>query len=106
MSEQQDNLDRLSEESATFPDGPDDTLVTIGIFPGPAEADMARAALDASGITSFVHGENANSLLPVAFSARLQVRASDEAAARSILEVPSEMSDVTAAEALSESRPL
>lgn len=106
MSEQQDALNRLADESATFPDGPDDTLVTIGIFPGPAEADMARAALDASGIPCFLHGENANSLIPVAFMARLQVRASDEAAARSVLEVPSEEADVTAAERLSEARPL
>ena len=106
MSEQQDALDRLSAESSTFPDGPADTLVTIGIFPGPAEADMARAALNAAGITAFVHGENANSLIPVAFAARLQVRSTDEAAARSILEVPSEYADVDAAEKLSEPRPL
>ncbi len=106
MSEQQDNLDRLSDESSTFPDGPPDTLVTIGIFPGPAEADMARAALDAVGIPSFIHGENANSLIPVAFLARLQVRSSDEAVARNILEVPSELSEVNAAEALTEPHPL
>jgi len=106
MSEQQDNLNRLSYESATFPDGPPDTLVTIGIFPGPADADLARAALDAAGIPSFIHGENANSLIPVAFEARLQVRATDQAAARALLETPIEAADVNAAEAETESRPL
>ena len=102
MSEQQDNLDRLSDESATFPDGPDDQLVTIAIFPDPGAANLARAALDAAGIPCFMHGENANSMIPVAFLARLQVRAGDEAAARSILEVPSELEDVDAAERLTE----
>ncbi len=109
MSEQQDELDRLTGDSSTFPSGPGDTLVTIGIFPDPSQANLASAALDAAGIPSFLQGENANSLIPVAFLARLQVRAIDEIAARGILEIPSEEADVTAAERLSESpefRPL
>lgn len=60
-------------------------VVTVGIFPEPASAQVARAVLEAEGIPAFLQGENANGLLPVAFSSRLQVRAEDEAAARKVL---------------------
>jgi hypothetical protein len=61
-------------------------LVTIATFPEPAEASVARAALESAGINVFLLGESANMMIPVAFTAQLQVRAEDEVAARSILE--------------------
>jgi hypothetical protein len=77
-------------------------LVTVASFPEPATANVARTALESAGIPVFVQGENANSLLPVAFMATLQVRAEDEAAAREVLAAsdfdPESMEDVTAAE--------
>jgi hypothetical protein len=83
-----------------------DEMVTIATFPEPMEANMARSALDAAGIDSFLQGENANSLLPVAFSSRLQVRPQDEAAGRAVLDAltdaPESLATVTAAEIAAE----
>ncbi len=77
-------------------------LVTIATFPEPMEASMARAALESAGIDVFLQGENANSMIPVAFTSRLQVRAENEAVARGILDAmtdsPASMESVTAAE--------
>jgi hypothetical protein len=105
MSEQNEQRDRLIDEAAVSP--PEDP-VTVGIFYDPASANLARMALDASGIPSFLQGENANNLIPLAFSAQLQVRPEDEAAARQVLESPENdpesMEDVTAAEAEGEAR--
>jgi hypothetical protein len=104
MSEQNEELERLTEESAAYPA---EGLVTVAELPDPVTANMARMALDAAGITSFLQGENANNLIPVAFSARLQVRPEDEAAAREVLaspvEDPESIEDVTAAERATES---
>lgn len=103
MSEQNEELERLAEESKAYPAG---GLVTVAELPDPASANMARMVLDTAGITSFLQGENANNLIPGAFSARLQVRPEDEAAAREVLasavEVPETMEDVTAAESATE----
>ncbi len=80
----------------------EDELVTIATFPEPMEANMARSALVASGITVFLQGETANSMIPVAFASQLQVHARDEAAARSLLDAmddaPASLESVTAAE--------
>jgi hypothetical protein len=99
MSEQSEELQRLREESAAYPA---EGLVTVAILPDPSSANMARMVLDGAGIPSFLQGENANSLIPVAFSARLQVRPEDEAAARELLasaeQSPQTMESVTAAE--------
>jgi len=106
MSEQNDELERLTEESKAYPA---EGLVTVAEFPDPASASVARMALDAAGITSFLQGENANNLIPVAFAARLQVRPEDEAAARELLtsaiEAPETMEDVTSAEEAAEAGP-
>jgi hypothetical protein len=63
---------------------------------------VARAALESANIPVFMQGENANSLIPVAFGARVQVRPQDEATARAVLAEfeasPETMEDVTAAE--------
>jgi hypothetical protein len=99
MSEQDDELRRLQEQSAAYPAG---SPVTVGVFADPASANMARMALDSAGISSFLQGENANSLIPIAFSAQLQVRPEDEEAAREVLssadDAPASEESVTAAE--------
>ena len=79
-----------------------DEFVTVGTFQDPIDANMAQTALESAGIESFMQGGNANSMIPVAFTARLQVRPEDEAAARSILEgaddSPESLAAVTEAE--------
>jgi hypothetical protein len=84
-----------------------ENLVTIATFPEPMEANMARSAIESAGIQVFIQGETANSMIPVAFDARLQVRPEDEAAARSVLDglelTPESLAFVTAAEIADES---
>jgi len=46
---------------------------------------MAKGMLESAGIECFLQGENANSLLALAFRARLLVHKQDEEAAREIL---------------------
>jgi len=78
------------------------SLVTIATFPDPVDANLAQTALESAGIASFLQGETANSLIPVAFTARLQVRAEDETAARGVLDSaedsPESFESVTEAE--------
>jgi hypothetical protein len=62
-----------------------DKFVTVGKFLEPSNAQMAKGALESAGIECFLQGENANSLLALAFRARLLVHLRDEAAAREIL---------------------
>jgi hypothetical protein len=62
-----------------------DKFVTVGKFLEPSSAQMAKGALESAGIECFLQGENANSLLALAFRARLLVHQRDEAAAREIL---------------------
>lgn len=83
MSKTLSNNDEVMANQPVVYSGED--LVTVAEFPDPATANVARTALESAGILVFVQGENANSLLPVAFEARLQVRPSDEAAARGVL---------------------
>lgn len=103
MSEQNDEMARIEEEASEYPP---EGLVTVAILPDPASANMARMALDSAGIPSFLQGENANNLIPIAFSARLQVRPEHEATAREVLasadEAPASEESVTAAEIASE----
>ncbi|HEY5211446.1 MAG TPA: DUF2007 domain-containing protein [Acidobacteriaceae bacterium] len=93
----------MSEE--TVVDGPDE-FVTIATFPEPMEANMARSALEAAGISVFLQGETANSMIPVAFVSQLQVRSEDEVAARSLLDAmddaPESLESVTAAQIAAE----
>jgi len=88
--------------SETMSDSKNDVFVTVGNFQDPIDANMAQTALESAGIESFIQGGNANSMIPVAFMARLQVRAQDEAAAKAILEgaedAPESLASVTAAE--------
>lgn len=60
-------------------------FVTVGKFLEPANAQMAKGALESAGIECFLQGENANSLLALAFRARLLVHKKDEAEARQLL---------------------
>jgi len=64
----------------------DDEWVTVARFPGPAEASMARTALENAGIEVFLVGETANTLIPIAFESLLNVRPADESAARDVLD--------------------
>ncbi|MFC6646653.1 putative signal transducing protein [Granulicella cerasi] len=74
-------------------------LVTVATYPEPASAQVALSALEAAGISGFLQGENANGLIPVAFTARLLVRAEDEAAALEVLGAQdASLEEVTAAE--------
>jgi hypothetical protein len=96
----------MSNETEQPYDGP---LVTVATFPEPAEANMARSVLEAAGIPVFLSGENANSLLPVAFESQLLVRAEDESAALALLSsaetAPESLENVTAAEIAGETTP-
>jgi hypothetical protein len=100
MSKTLSNNDEVMANQPVVYSGED--LVTIAEFPDPATANVARTALESAGIPVFVQGENANSLLPVAFEARLQVRPMDEAAARRVLadfeQNPETLDSVTQAE--------
>lgn len=62
-----------------------DKFVTVGKFLEPVNAQMAKGMLESAGIECFLQGENANSLLALAFRARLLVRKQDEETAREIL---------------------
>src|SRR5580693_3636050 len=62
-----------------------DKFVTVGKFLEPSYAQMAKSALESAGIECFLQGENANSLLALAFRARLLVHKQDEETAREIL---------------------
>lgn len=84
----------------------DEELVTVAEFPDPATANVARTALESANIPVFLQGEQANSLLPIAFGARVQVRPQDEAAARGVLAdfeaSPETLESVTRAETAGE----
>jgi hypothetical protein len=62
-----------------------DKFVSVGKFLEPTNAQMAKGMLESAGIECFLQGENANSLLALAFRARLLVHKQDEAAARELL---------------------
>jgi hypothetical protein len=83
-----------------------DELVTVATFPEPMEANVARSALESAGIEVFLRGENANGMIPIAFTSQLQVKAEDEAAARAVLtaavDSPETMASVTEAEMAAE----
>jgi hypothetical protein len=62
----------------------EDDFVTVASYSEGGEAALAQSVLDGAGINSFLSGEEANILLPVS-GARLQVRLSDAATARELL---------------------
>ena len=63
----------------------EDEIVTIASYSDPAAAQLALSVLNDAGIEAFLSGEEANSLIPAALGARLQVRATDEVAAAALL---------------------
>ncbi len=69
----------------TEPIADPDKFVSVGKFLEPTNAQMAKGMLEAAGIDCFLQGENANSLLALAFRARLLVHKEDEEAARQLL---------------------
>ena len=100
-------LDNNDEVDATQPVlYSNEELVTVANFPDPVTANIARTALESAGLAVFLQGEQANSLLPVAFEARVQVRPEDEAAARQVLAdfeaEPESLESVTRAEVADE----
>jgi hypothetical protein len=74
-------MERMMTEPIVDPD----KFVTVGKFLEPANAQMAKGMLESAGIECFLQGENANSLLALAFRARLLVHEQDEEAARQLL---------------------
>jgi Putative prokaryotic signal transducing protein len=62
-----------------------DKFVTVGKFLEPVNAQMAKGVLESAGIECFLQGENANSMLALAFRARLLVHKQDEETARQLL---------------------
>src|ERR1700760_405611 len=74
-------MERMMTEPIVDPD----KFVTVGKFLEPANAQMAKGMLESAGIECFLQGENANSLLALAFRARLLVHKRDEEAARQLL---------------------
>ena len=63
----------------------EEQLVEVGRFLDPAEAHMAKGLLDSAGVESFLQGENANAIVPMAFRTRLRVRQADADAAKELL---------------------
>jgi hypothetical protein len=63
-------------------------LVTVATFFSPAEGHASRMALEEGGIAAWVADEAVGTMYGVGVGTRLQVRASDEAAAREILASP------------------
>jgi hypothetical protein len=74
-------MERMMTEPIIDPD----KFVTVGKFLEPANAQMAKGMLESAGIECFLQGKNANSLLALAFRARLLVHKQDEEAARRLL---------------------
>ena len=65
-------------------------LVTLGEFPEPMEAEMAKLRLESAGIETFLAGQNAAIMVPGMGPLLLQVKPEDEADARAILADPGE----------------
>jgi hypothetical protein len=70
----------MTDESHESPE-----LVTLGEYPGPMEAEMAKLRLESAGIETFLSGVNAAILSPGLGPLQLQVKPEDEADARAIL---------------------
>lgn len=62
-----------------------ETLVQVGRFLDPAEAQMAKGMLESAGLECFLTGEHANAMVPMAFRVRLSVREKDADEARVML---------------------
>jgi hypothetical protein len=77
--------ERAMSDRADETYGDADRFVSVGKFMEPVNAQMAKGMLESAGIECFLQGENANSMLALAFRARLLVHPRDEAAARELL---------------------
>jgi hypothetical protein len=65
-------------------------FVMIARYMAPMEAQMAKGVLESASLECFLHGENANALMPPAFKSRLMVHRKDEEAARKLLDTPAD----------------
>ncbi len=67
----------------------DDSLVQVGSFSDPLEAELARSALESAGIETLLQADNAGGMRPhLAFGTggyRILVRGEDVEAARAVL---------------------
>jgi hypothetical protein len=70
----------MSDELHDLPE-----MVTLGEFPEPMEAEMAKLRLESAGIDTFLSGANAAILSPGLGPLQLQVKPEDETDARAIL---------------------
>ena len=73
-------------------------LVTIATFFNPGEAHVSRMALEEAGIEAWVADEVGGTMYGVGVGSRLQVRATDEAAAREVLASPPAPADALPAD--------
>lgn len=80
------DVEALGPEGSDVPESA--PLVTVGTFFSPAEGHASRMALEEGGIAAWVADEAIGTMYGVGVGARLQVRASDAAAAREILASP------------------
>ena len=81
-----------ADVAAMGPEGRDELgsapTVTIATFFNPGEAHVSRMALEEAGIEAWVADEVGGTMYGVGVGSRLQVRATDEAAAREVLASP------------------
>jgi DNA-directed RNA polymerase subunit RPC12/RpoP len=80
------DVEALGPEGGDVPESA--PLVTVATFFSPAEGHASRMALEEGGIAAWVADEALGTMYGVGVGTRLQVRASDEAAARDILASP------------------
>ncbi len=85
------DVESLGPEGGDVPESA--PLVTVATFFSPAEGHASRMALEEGGIAAWVADEAIGTMYGVGVGARLQVRASDEAAAREILASPAAPTD-------------
>lgn len=75
----------IPSEEPDPPNVPPESLVTVGRYFSPAEAHLARMAVQEGGIEAFLFDENVGASYGFGVGARLAVRPSDEASARAVL---------------------
>lgn len=65
-----------------------DELVSVSTFRSAADAQIAKGILDAAGIQSMIHTDDAGGMYPGISGADLMVRAEDANKAREALDAP------------------
>lgn len=71
-------MDAMSDKAAT--------LVVVGVYDNPIDAEIAKSVLEGAGLFCALHGEYMSSIYtPVAFPSRLMVRDVDFEEAQALL---------------------